>query len=143
MKVDVQGQALSVLSKVAQADWPDRLNLVSSHSTCQSTDRAQDQRICRPIGSKFERPSVTSSLASRRPLEARGSDATELAELSSEHTDSRLDRADIGRPRDWRSRQAPRGTRRNRRDAAPQPWPQAERGRSIGLSRERLRRWGS
>lgn len=27
MKVDVQGQALSVLSKVAQADWPDRLNL--------------------------------------------------------------------------------------------------------------------
>ena len=27
MTVDVQGQALSVLSKLAQADWPDRLNL--------------------------------------------------------------------------------------------------------------------
>lgn len=27
MSVDVQGQALSVLSKLAQADWPDRLNL--------------------------------------------------------------------------------------------------------------------
>lgn len=27
MSVDVQGPALSVLSKVAQADWPDRLNL--------------------------------------------------------------------------------------------------------------------
>ena len=52
------------------------------------------------------RTAVTSSLASRRPLEARGSDATELAELSSEHTDSRLDRADIGRPRDWRSTSA-------------------------------------
>ncbi|MCU0218384.1 hypothetical protein N8H11_21065, partial [Mycobacterium tuberculosis] len=30
MTVDVQGQALSVLSKLAQADWPDRLKVRKS-----------------------------------------------------------------------------------------------------------------
>ena len=61
MRTDVQGHALAVLSKVAQADWPDRFKLRQPFEKLLYTGSRSSFRYAAARGGKSKAPRATSS----------------------------------------------------------------------------------